>query len=99
MNKNPPVKHNLKVWWIPQVPMKAFEVEVPDLQTAHILLDTLAYYDLFQYENNIKPDYCNAGDLVEWDVGEMEWLEWNNEMGENFDEYRERVFEPVTIGR
>lgn len=58
-------KHGqLKVWWIPQIPMKAFEVEVETLVEAKLLLDTLAKYDLFQFENRIKPDYANAGGLV-----------------------------------
>ena len=47
----------------PQVPMNSFHVSVRSVREALLLLDTLAYYDLFQYENNIKPDYCNAGGL------------------------------------
>ena len=54
----------LKVWWIPQVPGKPFEVFLDSLKTAKILLDCLAKYDDFQYKHNIKPDYCNAGGLM-----------------------------------
>lgn len=68
---------NLKVWWIPQLPMKAFEVEVPTLTEAVRLLDTLAKYDAFQFENNIKPDYSNAGGVVMLEDGE--WIDWYNE--------------------
>jgi hypothetical protein len=50
-----------RVWWIPQVPMQSFEVDVPDLPTAQLMVDTLAKYDLFQYEHRIKPDYSNTG--------------------------------------
>ena len=52
-----------RVWWIPQVPMKTFEQDMPDLATAKIVTETLALYDLFQFENNIKPDYCNTGGI------------------------------------
>lgn len=71
--------NNLKVWWIPQVPMKAFEVEVPTLSEAVRLLDTLAKYDIFQFENNVKPDYCNAGGVVMFEEESGEWVDWYNE--------------------
>lgn len=71
-----------KIWWIPQVPMKSFWVEVPNLQTAKLMLDTLAKYDLFQFENNIKPDYCNIGGLMYWEPnldgeGIGGWTDWS----------------------
>lgn len=63
----------IKIWHIPQVPGKAFEVVVPDLATAVLLCNTLAQYDLFQYENNIKPDYANANGISILFSGETEW--------------------------
>jgi hypothetical protein len=62
-----PKNGDLIVWWIPQIPMKAFHYPVNSPQEAFILLDALAEYDLFQYENNVKPDYCNAGGLMVFD--------------------------------
>ena len=56
--------NDVKVWWIPQVPMKAFEYYVPDVRTGLLLLDALALYDLFQYDNRIKPDYANVGGVA-----------------------------------
>lgn len=53
----------LKVWWKPQVPCKSFEVEVDSVTDGVKLMDTLANYDLFQLENNIKPDYANIGGI------------------------------------
>jgi hypothetical protein len=48
-----------------------------------LLLSTLAQYDLFQLENNIKPDFCNAGGLVvAEDCGEgLEWCDWYDDEG------------------
>ena len=80
-------KGALKVWWIPQVPGKAFEVRVADLVQAELLLRSLAEYDQFQLDHNIKPDYCNMGGLVIFEDGE--WLDWWSEDGEDFDEYIE----------
>lgn len=76
----------LKIWWIPQVPGEAFEVEVGSLEQADLLLTTLARYDAFQFDHNIKPDYCNAGGLLCFEGGE--WSEWWDENGYDFDEVR-----------
>lgn len=65
------------VWWIPQIPMKAFEVEVPTFEEGVRLLDTLGNYDLFQFENKIKPDYANMGGLMMNENGE--WVDWYDE--------------------
>lgn len=73
-------KGQLRVWHIPQVPMKAFRVPVKNIQEAKKVLDILANYDIFQFENNIKPDYSNVGGLEEFD-GE-EWQEWEDDCGD-----------------
>lgn len=74
----------LQVWWIPQVPGKAFTVEVETVAEGVKLLDILADYDLFQYENRIKPDYSNGGGLNMWDEnsdgeGTPGWVSWADE--------------------
>ena len=55
-----------KVWWIPQVGSGAgtFDVPVSSREEGLKITEVLAKYDLFQYERNIKPDYCNAGGVV-----------------------------------
>jgi hypothetical protein len=85
----------LKVWWVPQMPMKAFEAPVADMIQADLLLNTLANYDLFQFENNVKGDYCNAGGLLATENGE--WVDWKcPETGVDFDEYRAEHFPNAT---
>jgi len=79
-------EQQLRVWWIPQVPMKAFYVEVKDIAEAKKIIDVLGQYDMFQYKNNIKPDYCNVGGLEVWiedlyEEGCSGWTEWENENG------------------
>ena len=74
----------LRVWWIPQVPMKSFNVDVANVHEAKLLLKALADYDIFQFENNVKPDYCNAGGLQMWDG--KEWEDWHDEEGNDIDE-------------
>ncbi|WP_332645086.1 hypothetical protein [Aeromicrobium sp.] len=59
-----------RVWHIPQIPMEAFHVEVPDLPTALIVWNALSDYDLFQFENRVKPDYSNASGIQEFAEGE-----------------------------
>lgn len=78
-------ENQLRVWHIPQVPMDAFHVNVSSTQEAKKILDVLASYDIFQYENNIKPDYCNAGGLEIFEFGD--WCEWSDEKtGESIDQ-------------
>lgn len=74
---------DLRVWWIPQVPMKAFRQPVANVEQAILLLNTLAEYDNFQFENNVKGDYCNVGGLEIFEDGE--WCEWCSEDGDNID--------------
>ena len=82
----------LKVWWIPQVPMKPFEVLLDSFVAAKVLLESLANYDLFQLEQRIKPDYCNTGGLCIWDDGldadgdGSKWTDWESEEGDTFDD-------------
>lgn len=76
-----PVILPLRVWWIPQIPMDPFYVEVNDTTQGRKILDTLANYDLFQFENKVKPDYSNTGGLQIFDNGE--WLEWESEDGDD----------------
>lgn len=47
-----------------------FHVSVPDAATGKLVLKALAEYDLFQFNNKIKPDYCNAQGLECLDVEE-----------------------------
>lgn len=70
-------KGQLRVWWIPQVPMNPYWHYVDSVKEAQLLLSALAHYDLFQLRNNIKPDYCNAGGLEVWNGDE--WEDWYDE--------------------
>ena len=79
-----PKNGDLKVWWIPQMPMKGFEVEVESVAQAKFLLRVLADYDLFQYKHHIKPDYSNAGGLVIYEQGE--WNDWEDGEGNSIEE-------------
>lgn len=90
--------NKLRVWHIPQVPMKAFFFEVSSVEEGVRMMDALADYDIFQYENNIKPDYCNANGLQIFDesltaeeMADMEltdkWVDWYSEYYDDPREY------------
>ena len=64
----------LRVWWIPQVPMEPFFVPVGSVREGVLIMGVLGKYDLFQFENKIKPDYCNTGGLEMLENGE--WTDW-----------------------
>ena len=77
----------LRVWWIPQIPMTSFKVEVRSLREGRLLLNTLAKYDQFQLDHNIKPDYSNAGGLQVFNEdNDNEWTDWWSEDGDEFDD-------------
>ena len=69
---------DLRVWWVPQVPMKAFNIDVESLREGVKIMAVLGLYDIFQFENNIKPDYANGGGLIMFD-SDGEWVDWYDE--------------------
>lgn len=77
----------LRVWHIPQVPMEAFRVEVSNPSEGKKILDILAAYDIFQFEHNVKPDYCNVGGLEVFEDGE--WVDWHDADGNDIDHTEE----------
>lgn len=79
-----PQPGDLRVWHIPQIPMQPFYVPVASVDEAILILKTLWDYDIFQYENHVKPDYCNASGLVVWE--DDEWCEWSDEWGSQIDD-------------
>ena len=85
-----PEEGQLRVWHIPQIPGKPFHVLVKTPQEAVQMLDALADYDRFQFENNIKPDYSNAQGLEVFEDGD--WSEWEHEStGADIREYGETL--------
>ena len=82
----------LCVWWIPQIPMTSFMVLVESLEQGRFLLEVLAAYDQFQFENNIKLDYANVGGLSMYENGE--WTDWYDDDGGNVEDYvADRIIE------
>ncbi len=80
----------LQVWWIPQVPMKPFTVDVDSVVEGVKIMEVLADYDKFQFDNHIKPDYCNVGGLQQWDEdfdgeGHGDWVDWYDNETEESD--------------
>jgi hypothetical protein len=73
--------------------MNPFRVAVKNIREAKLILDALAHYDSFQFENNIKPDYSNAAGLEVFENGE--WTDWyDEESGDGVDDLDEqrRIF-------
>lgn len=83
-NNTDPVEGQLRVWHIPQVPGEPFHVPVASVDEAVTVLNALADYDRFQFDNQIKPDYANAQGLEIFE-GE-DWCEWyDNVTGYDID--------------
>lgn len=82
------IQGSLRVWWIPQVGMdgEPFRVDVADTDEAIKVMDLLGQYDAYQFESNIKPDYCNVGGLEVFEDGE--WIDWESDDGDTIDDIR-----------
>lgn len=63
------------VYWVPQIPGSPFWVRDLTLDQADLLVDTLAYYDMFLMEERVRGDYANMGGVMEWDDDDQEWVD------------------------
>lgn len=73
------MKNKYRVSHYPQIPCNPFYVDVQSLEEAHLICKTLASYDSFQLENNIKPDYCNMNFVEVWNENQTTWDTWMDE--------------------
>lgn len=71
-----------RAWYIPQVPMKAFEFDTENLLEAKVVLDAIERFSLFEYANNVKPYYCDASGIAEWDEENQDWYDVEEEWDE-----------------
>lgn len=77
----------LRLIHIPQVGDEArFIVDVEDLEEAIRIANLLAYYDIMQFECNIKPDYSNATYLEIYNEESEKWDYYYDDNGRSFDE-------------
>lgn len=71
---------DLRIWYVPQVPGKAFKMSVDSVKEGHLVLDILYNFSLFESENRIKPDYADAGgiEIYESDgTGGLDWFDYD----------------------
>lgn len=81
----PPAIGDLKVWYIPQVPGTPYEVNVirhngqsysSYLERAAEILEAITNFSIFEFENNIKPDYSDAGGISRWEGNGNDGFDW-----------------------
>lgn len=94
------MKNKMRVWWCPQVGVsKNFYVPVESVEEAKKVMDILAAYDCFQYNQNVKSDYSNMGGLEVFDEESCEWVSWEyedeNDYFDDVDEYCENKSECI----
>lgn len=84
----------LRVWHMPQVDGNTtLYIPIKSIEEGKKIMDILACYDLFQFENNIKPDYCNMNGIQMFNEECQEWEDWfletDNDYYDNVDDYFE----------
>ena len=62
-----------KIFYIPQVPMHAFEREYEDFETAKEVLNAIINFSIFEFDNNVKPDYSDVAGISYWEEAEQDW--------------------------
>ena len=62
-----------KIFYIPQVPMPAFEREYEDFETAKEVLNAIINFSIFEFDNNVKPDYSDVAGISFWEEAEQDW--------------------------
>jgi len=84
-----PTEGDLKVFYIPQVPMTPYEVAIPRrhgtreetdeayLNTAALVLNAVIGLSIFEFDNDIKPDYSDMAGIVRYEDGE--WCDVDEE--------------------
>jgi len=84
----------LRVWWVSQMGTDAIHIPVQSVKEAKKTMDLLSYFDCFQYNQHIRPDYSNTGGLEMYDEETQEWCDWvyedDNEYIEDIDEWCEK---------
>lgn len=69
---------NFKIWYNHQVPGPSFEREVPSPEVGLQILDAIYDVALYQFANNMIPDYANAGGVVYLDE-DGNWSDYDPE--------------------
>lgn len=72
-----------RVTHMPNIPGPVFTIEGLDLETATIVSDALAYYDLFLLEHGFREDFANISAVQQQD--EDGWFDVDEE---DLEEYR-----------
>lgn len=79
-----------RVCHIPQVGYDAkFHVYCNSLEEAYKIQNVLTVYDLFQFNNRIKGDYCNLSSIQIYDPEFGEWCDYYDTNGSNPNEIYE----------
>lgn len=94
------VMNKLRVYHFPQVPCKAFYVEVLDEIEGYRIMEILAQQHLFLYNAKIIPDYSNSIGIEMFDEDEQAWVSYFNKEEdmdwEDFVEAYLEKYEPKT---
>lgn len=75
-----------KIWYNHQVPGPSYEREVPNPEVGQQILDTIYDVALYQFRNNMIPDYANSGGIVYLDE-DGEWSDYDPDDWEDAYEY------------
>lgn len=75
-----PNEDDIRVWYIPQIPMEPYVVHVPNgsLGEAVRIREAIIGLSIFEFEHNVKPDYSDAAGIERYEIdgeGGFDWYE------------------------
>jgi len=71
-----PKPGDFMVWYIPQIPMPAFEVQVDDPLAGLALLDVISRFSMYEFEQGVKPDYSDAAGVSRYETDGEDGFGW-----------------------
>lgn len=73
-----PTEGDIRVWYIPQLPMEPYIVPVPsrDLAEAIRIQDAIVGLSIFEFEHNVKPDYSDATGIERYETNGDGGFDW-----------------------
>ena len=62
--------------------------EVSSAEEAKNMIDAISDFINAKVDEGVFPDHCSTTDLEEYDEEEEDWVDWHDENGLDFDEWR-----------
>lgn len=71
-----PEEGDLRIWYVPQVPMPAYTRSIESVEEGFKTLEVIYELAIFEFENKVKPDFCNMGVVARYEIDGAGGFDW-----------------------